>query len=44
MKEVAEDLKLLAKNKINTLTLAEESYYSWGTEPELSKELDDIFK
>jgi 2,4-diaminopentanoate dehydrogenase len=37
-------LKILGENNVNVITLAEEPYYSWNTNPILTNELNDLFK
>ena len=44
LKDLAEPLKILAENQVNVITIGEEAVYSWNTEPELTQELDSLFR
>lgn len=44
VKDVYDDLVLLAKLGVNAITMGEESMYSWNSSPEETKKLDEIFK
>jgi 2,4-diaminopentanoate dehydrogenase len=44
LKDLAEPLKILAENQVNVITIGEEAVYSWNTEPELTQELDALFR
>lgn len=42
--DVAESLLLLAECRIHTITIAEEAFYSWNTNPELTAQIDAAFR
>ena len=44
IKEIIPCLKILGQHGVNTITIAEEATFSWNTSPELTKEVDEIFK
>ena len=44
LKDIAEPVKLLGKNRVNVITISEEAFYSWNTEPQLTSEIDAIFR
>lgn len=44
LKDIYNELKLLAINKINVVTIAEELFYPYNSSPELTKEIDALFK
>ena len=42
--DILEDMKILGRNKIHVVTIAEEAFDSWNTSPEVTKEIDENFK
>jgi hypothetical protein len=44
LKDIYNELKILAKYKINVVTIAEELFYPYNTSPDLTKEIDSLFK
>jgi hypothetical protein len=36
LKDIAEPVKLLGRNRVNVITISEEAFYSWNTEPQLT--------
>jgi hypothetical protein len=44
LKDLAGPLKILAEHGVNTITIGEEVVYSWNTEPDLTQELDALFR
>ncbi len=37
-------MRILARNKVNVITISEEAYFSWNTAPKLTDEIDQLFK
>jgi 2,4-diaminopentanoate dehydrogenase len=44
LKDLAAPLRTLAQHKINVVTISEEAFYAWNTEPVLSQEIDTLFR
>jgi hypothetical protein len=44
LKDIAAPLRVLGQHKVNVITISEEAFYSWNTEPELTSEIDKIFR
>ena len=44
LKDSAAQMKICAQNRVNVITIGEEAFYSWNTDPVLTQELDMIFR
>ena len=44
LKDIADTVKLLGRNRVNVITISEEAFYSWNTQPQLTAEIDEIFR
>lgn len=44
LKDIADAVRTLGRNRVNVITISEEAFYSWNTEPQLTTELDSIFR
>lgn len=44
LKDLAKPMRILAENRVNVITIGEEAFYSWNTEPQLTQELDALFR
>lgn len=44
LKDLANPLRICGESKVNVITIGEEAFYSWNTEPELTQELDCLFR
>jgi hypothetical protein len=42
--DIYQTVLILGRNGANTITIAEEAFYSWNTSPEKTKEIDELFK
>lgn len=44
LKDLVSPLRTLASHKVNVVTISEEAFYSWNTEPALTQEIDTLFR
>lgn len=44
LKDLEKPLRVMAESKVNVITIGEEAFYSWNTEPKLTQELDVLFR
>ncbi|CDW91384.1 uncharacterized protein STYLEM_20539 [Stylonychia lemnae] len=44
LSQIMDSLKILAKNRVNVLTINEEAFYSWNIQPQLTYEIDTMFR
>ncbi|TNV78726.1 hypothetical protein FGO68_gene9082 [Halteria grandinella] len=44
LKDLEGPLRACAESKVNVITIGEEAFYSWNTEPKLTQELDALFR
>ena len=44
LKDLEGPMRVCGESKVNVITIGEEAFYSWNTEPKLTHELDVLFK